>query len=471
MFSYLILTTLCFLTATVFSVIGAFISFITIYRHLQFYSVPQLQRSVIRILLIIPIYALLTVWGLCIPSETFNFFLSVPRELWEAVVVYCFLSLILLSCGGENLCAQYIQQDPGHIDTPWQCNFSPTWMPLIFRSRIPLSPAFVRECKRATLQFVALKPLAAIITLVVLITGNSWILTSSTWKILHGIAYNVSYCVALHALSLFYLATRNCPGLKGTRPLRKFAAVKVIVFATFWQGCLLRVLLLWNDFSVHRVNQFLLCIELPFIALLQAWAFPVEEYLYYRKQPTAKVDLEQAAEGAAVVTEAVSARGAFVFAEAIVEPVGLGREMEPSELGSPTEVRELDSGFEERELGQPPAGPPPAGPTPAGPTPAGQPGSLPPPPPPPPPPTSAIASAMWSAVTRAASSEAPLTHIQTEIQSLQQSKGFQIALKNARDVLSVDDVMEDAFINFNHRYAHHSLLESTTTSSPVKDAH
>lgn len=44
--------------------------------------------------------------------DSFVFFDAI-RDVWEAVVVYCFLTLILDYCGGENACALIIQQHPG----------------------------------------------------------------------------------------------------------------------------------------------------------------------------------------------------------------------------------------------------------------------------------------------------------------------------------------------------------------------
>ena len=48
--------------------------------------------------------------------------------------------------------------------------------------------------------------------------------------------YNISYTIALYALLLFYLATADV--ITGFSPVRKFLAVKAVVFATYYQSLL-----------------------------------------------------------------------------------------------------------------------------------------------------------------------------------------------------------------------------------------
>ena len=48
------------------------------------------------------------------------------------------------------------------------------------------------------------------------------------------IIYNISVTLALYALVLFYVATKDI--LRPHDPVLKFFMVKAIIFASFWQG-------------------------------------------------------------------------------------------------------------------------------------------------------------------------------------------------------------------------------------------
>eukprot|EP01053_Blabericola_migrator_P002131 Blabericola_migrator_1__2130@NODE_1588_length_4223_cov_110_912175_g1038_i0_p1_GENE_NODE_1588_length_4223_cov_110_912175_g1038_i0NODE_1588_length_4223_cov_110_912175_g1038_i0_p1_ORF_typecomplete_len247_score36_48Solute_trans_a/PF03619_16/6_1e23_NODE_1588_length_4223_cov_110_912175_g1038_i024073147 len=106
----------------------------------------------------------------------------------------------------------------------------------------------------------------------------------SIWSAFEVLVYNISYSVALYALVMFYLAIKNTPTIDGIRPLPKFVAVKIIVFATYWQTIFILLLCpgMPHDL-VRRWNSFILCIECPVAAVLQAWAFPHVEFMQYEE--------------------------------------------------------------------------------------------------------------------------------------------------------------------------------------------
>lgn len=82
-----------------------------IYRHLDHYTRPHLQVHILRILLVTPIIAFFSF--LALAANDIRFPLSVLRDMWEAVVVYSFLMLILEYMGGEHLCLNSIISGDG----------------------------------------------------------------------------------------------------------------------------------------------------------------------------------------------------------------------------------------------------------------------------------------------------------------------------------------------------------------------
>lgn len=93
-----------------------------------------------------------------------------------------------------------------------------------------LNQGFILLCKRMTLQFVVLKPLLALLSLVFMLTGH---FDEHWWQYTLVVVYNISYSLAIYYLVLFYLATKKLLG--GFHAVGKFAAVKIIVFATYYQ--------------------------------------------------------------------------------------------------------------------------------------------------------------------------------------------------------------------------------------------
>lgn len=111
--------------------------------------------------------------------------------------------------------------------------------------------------------------------------GYARILETPGWLWPQAIIYNTSYTIALYALALFYAAIKNHADLQESKPLRKFAAVKIIVFATFWQSVLMFCIFqsYVTSLQLMSLNLWVLCIEMPFIAVLHAWAYPVSEFM------------------------------------------------------------------------------------------------------------------------------------------------------------------------------------------------
>lgn len=94
---------------------------------------------------------------------------------------------------------------------------------------------FIRRCKQGCLQFVFLKPVLVIITLILYEKGKyedgNFNPTQSYLYLT--IIYTISYSVALYALVLFYMACRDL--LHPFNPVPKFVIIKSVVFLTYWQ--------------------------------------------------------------------------------------------------------------------------------------------------------------------------------------------------------------------------------------------
>jgi hypothetical protein len=139
------------------------------------------------------------------------------------------------------------------------------------------------------MQFVLLKPLTAIIS-VILLKYN--IYTEGDFSLNQSYIYisfinNLSVSVSLYCLVLFYMGFEQ--KLHQFRPLGKFLCIKFVIFFSFWQSCFLITLTKFNIFD-HQIAKFLqdmlICLEMVFAAIAHSFAFSYKDFIDYSKLDT-----------------------------------------------------------------------------------------------------------------------------------------------------------------------------------------
>ncbi|XP_055339457.1 transmembrane protein 184B-like [Paramacrobiotus metropolitanus] len=255
-----------------------------IYKHLRFYNNPNHQRWIIRILFIVPIYAFDSwISLLFIDKEGYYVYFNAVRDCYEAFVIYNFLCLCYEYIGGESNIMAEIRGKP--IKSSWLggtcCLKNQSY-----------TIGFLRFCKQATIQFCFVKPVMAIVTLILQGFGKY---SDGDWSPTRGylyitIIYNFSITLALYGLFLFYSATHDL--LRPYKPLAKFVTVKSVIFLSFWQGVVLAILEKAEVISGFGqgnnhvgpgtvsagYQNFLICIEMLFASIALWFAFPYDIY-------------------------------------------------------------------------------------------------------------------------------------------------------------------------------------------------
>ncbi|XP_067406966.1 transmembrane protein 184A [Emydura macquarii macquarii] len=292
-----------FLTTTAAQVIsGIFVwsalilTFHQIYMHLRNYTMPNEQRYIIRILFIVPIYAFDSWLSLLlIGSHQYYVYFNSVRDCYEAFVIYSFLSLCFEYLGGESTIMSEIRGK--HIAS--SCLYGTCCL-----QGMSYSIGFLRFCKQATLQFCIVKPLMAVITIVLQAFGKYH---DGDFNIHSGylyitIIYNFSVSVALYALFLFYFATVEL--LRPFEPVLKFLTIKAIIFLSFWQGMLLAILEKCGVIPEVQIidgkevgagtvaagyQNFIICIEMLFAAIALRYAFTCQVYREKKENSTANL--------------------------------------------------------------------------------------------------------------------------------------------------------------------------------------
>lgn len=97
---------------------------------------------------------------------------------------------------------------------------------------------FYRRVKQGVLQFVLIKPVTAVIAIVLDKYGlyNDGNYDYRTGFLYLSLINNCSVSLSLYCLVLFYMSTEE--RLKPFSPFYKFLTVKAILFFSFWQSCL-----------------------------------------------------------------------------------------------------------------------------------------------------------------------------------------------------------------------------------------
>ncbi|KAL2536858.1 hypothetical protein Fot_18249 [Forsythia ovata] len=112
-----------------------------IYRHLVNYTEPTYQRYIVRIIFMVPVYALMSFLSLILNKGAIYF--NSIREVYEAWVIYNFLSLCLAWVGGPG--AVVLSLSGKALKPNW-------WSMTCCLPPVPLDGRFIRRCKQGGLQ-------------------------------------------------------------------------------------------------------------------------------------------------------------------------------------------------------------------------------------------------------------------------------------------------------------------------------
>ncbi|KAI1877234.1 uncharacterized protein JN550_001306 [Neoarthrinium moseri] len=260
-------------TAGVASIAATLLSIIKNYRK------PLLQRYVVRILLMVPIYSISS-W-VSMVSLTAASVLDPIRDIYEAFTIYTFFQLLINYMHGErSLIIMTHGRAPVHH--LWPLNHV---LPKVDIS----DPYSFLAIKRGILQYAWLKPILAIAAIVMKATGvyQEGYISATSGYFWSGIIYNISVTVSLYSLGLFWVCMHQ--DLVPFRPVPKFLCIKLIIFASYWQGFFLSILV-WlgaipddvqgytSDNLAAAIQDALICCEMPIFAVAHWYAFSWHDF-------------------------------------------------------------------------------------------------------------------------------------------------------------------------------------------------
>jgi hypothetical protein len=203
------------------------------------------------------------------------------RDMYEAFTIYTFFQLLINYIGGERalIIMTHGRKPVSHL---WPLNHV---LPPVDISDPPTFLAI----KRGILQYAWLKPIMAIAAIVMKATkvyqeGYIGLSSGYFWS---GIIYNISVTMSLYSLGLFWVCMHQ--DLQRFRPVPKFLCIKLIIFASYWQGFFLSILV-WLGAITDKVEGYtpdnlaaaiqdaLICIEMPIFAVAHWYAFSWHDF-------------------------------------------------------------------------------------------------------------------------------------------------------------------------------------------------
>ncbi|XP_076427923.1 transmembrane protein 184C-like [Peromyscus maniculatus bairdii] len=266
--------------AGIFMLLTVHVSFWGILQHLMHYTQPELQKPIMRILWMVPIYSLDSWLALKFPKIAI--YIDTWRDCYEAYVIYNFMIFFnnYLTIRLPNVILHLESKDQQQHLFPFCCCLP--WAMgemLLFRTKL------------GVLQYMVIRVITTLTALVfelVGVYGEGNLSFSNAWTYLVVINY-LSQLFAMYCLLLFYEVLKE--ELSPIQPVGKFLCVKLVVFASFLQAGLIALLVkvgiisnkhTWEWQSAEAVatglQDFMMCIELFFVAIAHLYSFSAKPY-------------------------------------------------------------------------------------------------------------------------------------------------------------------------------------------------
>jgi len=261
-----------------------------VYLHLTHWYMPNVQKYVVRILWMVPLYAVQS-W-LSLRFRHVRIYIDTIRDLYEAYVISSFLYYLIELVGGQDALIRTLraiaQSDPDAAEH--LRNHGPL-LDLVLEPW-ELGAEFMLQCKHGVLQYVLVKTIATFLTFIFQfmdVYGEG----RFEWDVAYPYLAFILNCSVMYALyclvKLFHGIHDELRHPIDWHPLGKFLCVKGVVFFTYWQGVIIFYLKAhglivdvgdWSEEQIaNGLIDYCICIEMVFFSIAHAYTFTYQEYL------------------------------------------------------------------------------------------------------------------------------------------------------------------------------------------------
>ncbi|TKY89695.1 hypothetical protein EX895_001480 [Sporisorium graminicola] len=257
-----------------------------IWKHLTYYTCPQQQRHIVRLLIMVPIYAIVSFMSYLFYEQALYY--QTIRDCYEAVLVTSFFYLILAYTGDTRAEQHAVFRNLDVGDRFW------VW-PLGRWKYRPEGLHFLWLMKICVLQYAIIRPLCTFIAVGTEYFGYYCLHSWMPWftHVWCALLISISVTVAMYCLIQLYMPVRKL--VDPYKPVLKFLSIKTIVFLTFWQDTLLSFLVSFGAiketdyFTAEQIqagiNALLQCFWMLLFGFIHIKAF---SYLPYRPEDRAR---------------------------------------------------------------------------------------------------------------------------------------------------------------------------------------
>jgi hypothetical protein len=287
--------------AGTFTILGCIISGYHLTAHLRHYYKPEVQRRIMAVLWMVPIYGITSWLSLVFPK--FESVFGALRDCYEAYAVYTFIALLIAILeDGRGLAdllttlTQHVIEErraveeasrartkrpAEHLRPPFPCCYE-------WHKPSQVAKAWLYQCRLMALQFVITKPFFSLAPFFSWMIGFNYedhppfVHQQINWsspKLYVTFCQNMSVAVAFYGLLSFYHGTEK--DLAWCDPWPKFLCIKGVVFMTFWQGLAMQGMASIGfvaDRQAMQIQNLLICIEMLLASLAHLYIFPYYEW-------------------------------------------------------------------------------------------------------------------------------------------------------------------------------------------------
>eukprot|EP00977_Amphora_coffeiformis_P014502 scaffold4063_cov178-Amphora_coffeaeformis.AAC.4 len=249
--------------AGTFTLLSCLISMWHMTAHMRKMNEPDVQRRILAILWMSPVYAV-TSWFSLVFHEAEGY-LAIVKDGYEAYIIYQFLSfcIAVLGKGDRSKVVDLLAHHADHLTPPFRlfgcCEY-------VF-----------------AMQFVLFRPLT---TTAMVVLGKLHYYGAGDGPTDYKSPQ--FYITIVQNLSIFIAFTgllKVDKELAWCRPFAKFLCIKGVVFMTFWQGLAISILAQTTDVGgqdeeewAKSAQNFLICLEMLLFSIAHFYCFPTEEW-------------------------------------------------------------------------------------------------------------------------------------------------------------------------------------------------
>ncbi|KAL3763554.1 hypothetical protein ACHAW5_008097 [Stephanodiscus triporus] len=278
-----------FYSAASFVIVTLVLSVRSILSHLYNWYAPDVQKFVVRILFMVPLYSVQSWLGLRFHGPA-RVYIVLMRDLYEAYVIQSFVYYLIELLGGEERMADLLSRK----DASLGCHprLVSRAVPCL-RRRWDMGTEFLHKIKHGVLQYVVTKTVVTLLTTFVFLPSGWYGEGTFSWDTAYVYAttiLNVSVMYALYCLvKLFHAVKSDLRHPVDWHPVGKFLCVKGVIFFTFWQDVGIYFLRShgfigdvgnWSgDDVAGGIIDYLVCVEMVFFSIGHLFTFTYKEYL------------------------------------------------------------------------------------------------------------------------------------------------------------------------------------------------